>query len=72
MSFEEAATALMDPMGPTGLAPDYSVDEERFVTFGMSERGRLLAVARTEKDDTIRIISARQASKGEKKIYEEG
>ena len=72
VSFEEAATALMDPMSATGLDPDHSVDEERFVTFGMSERGRLLVVAHTEKDDTIRIISARQASKGEKKIYEEG
>ena len=72
VSFEEAATALMDPMSATGLDPDHSVNEERFITFGVSGRGRLLAVAHTEKDDTIRIISAREASKGEKRIYEEG
>ncbi len=72
VSFEEAATALRDPMSATGLDPDHSVSEERFVTFGVSERGRLSVVAHTEKDDTIRIISAREASKGERRIYEEG
>ena len=70
--FEEAATALKDPMAATGCDPDHSVGEERFVTFGVSERGRLLVVAHTEEDDTLRIISARVASKGERKIYEEG
>ncbi len=72
VSFEEAATALKDPISATGIDPDHSVSEVRFVTFGVSERGRLLVVAHTEQDDTIRIISARKASKGEKKIYEEG
>jgi hypothetical protein len=72
VSLEEAATALRDPMSATGLDPDHSVSEERFVTFGVSERGRLLVVAHADKDDTIRIISAREASKGEKRIYEEG
>ena len=71
MSFEEAATALQDPMAATGCDPDHSVGEVRFVTFGVSGRGRLLVVAHTENDDTIRIISARLANKGEKKIYEE-
>jgi uncharacterized protein len=68
VSFEEAATALRDPMSATGLDPDHSESEERFVTFGISESGRLLVVAHTEEDETIRIISARAASKGEKKI----
>jgi uncharacterized DUF497 family protein len=71
VSFEEAATALRDPMAATGCDPDHSAGEERFVTFGVSERGRLLVVAHTEEDDTLRIISARVASKGERKIYEE-
>jgi uncharacterized DUF497 family protein len=71
VSFEEAATALRDPMSATALDPDHSVSEERFVTFGVSERGRVLVVAHSDKDDTIRIISAREASKGEKRIYEE-
>jgi uncharacterized protein len=71
VSFEEAATALKDPMAATGCDPDHSVGEERFLTFGVSERGRLLVVAHTEEDDTLRIISARIANKGERKIYEE-
>jgi uncharacterized protein len=71
VSFEEAATALKDPMAATGCDPDHSVGEERFVTFGVSERGRLLVVALTEENDILRIISARLASKGERKIYEE-
>jgi hypothetical protein len=71
VSFEEAATALSDPMAATGYDPDHSNGEERFVTFGVSERGRLLVVAHIEKDDALRIISARVASKGERKIYEE-
>jgi uncharacterized DUF497 family protein len=71
VSFEEAATALKDPMAATGCDPDHFVGEERFVTFGVSERGRLLVVAHTEENDILRIISARLASKGERKIYEE-
>ena len=72
VSFEEAATALSDPMAATGADPDHSITEERYVTFGVSERGRLLAVAHTDEEETIRIISARIASKGERELYEEG
>ena len=72
VSFEEAATALSDSMAVTGADPDHSIFEDRYVTFGVSERGRLLAVAHTEHVETIRIISARVASRGEQKIYEEG
>ena len=72
VSFEEAATALSDLMSVTGADPDHSVFEDRYVTFGISERDRLLVVAHTEHSETIRIISARIASKGERKIYEEG
>jgi uncharacterized DUF497 family protein len=71
VSFEEAATALMDPLAGTGCDPDHSVGEERFVTFGVSERGRLVVVAHSEADDILRIISARVATKEESKIYEE-
>jgi len=71
ISFEEATTAFSDPMAATGLDPDHSASEERYVTFGVSERGRLLVVAHTEEGETIRIISARVASKGERDIYEE-
>jgi len=72
VSFEEAATVLSDPMAVTGADPDHSITENRYITFGVSDRGRLLVVAHTEEDETIRIISARLASKGERKIYEEG
>jgi uncharacterized protein len=72
VSFEEAATALSDPMAATGADPDHSITEERYVTFGVSEKGRLVVVSHTEKNDTIRIISARKASKGEQELYEEG
>lgn len=71
VSFEEAATALSDPMAATGADPDHSTTEERFITFGISEKGRLLVVSHTEKNETIRIISARKASKGERELYEE-
>lgn len=72
VSFEEAATIFRDPLSQTGRDPDHSIDEERFVVFGVSSRGRLLVVAHTERGDTIRIISARAATPGERKIYEEG
>ena len=72
VSFEEAATALSDPMAITGSDPDHSVYEERYITFGVSERGRLILVSHTEEGDTIRIISARKTSKGERELYEEG
>ena len=72
VSFEEASSALSDPMAATGADPDHSIGEFRYVTFGISERGRLLVVAHTEQRETIRIISARLASRREKKIYEEG
>ena len=72
VSFEEAATVFRDVLSATGVDPDHSVDEERFVTFGISTGGRLLAIAHTDRDDTIRIISARPATPSERKIYEEG
>ena len=72
VSFEEAATALGDPLSATASDPDHSEAEDRYITFGVSVRGRLLVVVHTEERKTIRIISARLASKGERKLYEEG
>ncbi len=54
VSFEEAATALSDPMAATGLDPDHSIYEERFITFGVSAKGRLVTVSHTEGKETIR------------------
>ena len=72
VSFEEAATVFRDTLSASGPDPDHSIGEERSVTFGVSTNGRLLVVAHTERGDTIRIISARPAKPGERKIYEEG
>ena len=59
-------------MAATGADPDHSVTEDRFITFGVSEKGRLLVVAHTDEGKIIRIISARKASKGERELYEKG
>ena len=72
VSFEKTTTAMSDPMTTTSADPDHSIGEFRYITFGISERDRLLVVAHTEQSDSIRIISARLAGKGEQKIYEEG
>jgi hypothetical protein len=72
VSFEEASTVFADDYSLTGADPDHSVGEERFITFGMSQGGRLLVVSHTEQGDTIRIFSARRAMRSERKLYEEG
>jgi uncharacterized DUF497 family protein len=72
VSFEEAATVFADPLSLTGADPDHSVGEHRWITFGESVRGRLLAVSHTDEGDIIRIISARVATRHEKRLYEEG
>jgi len=71
VSFEEAATVFRDTLSATAADPDHSVGEDRYVTFGVSVRGRLLVVAHTERGETIWLISARLATKRERKIYEE-
>ena len=70
VSFEEAATALADPLSATALDPDHSNGELRFLTLGVSSTGRSLIVAHADDGDTIRIISARLATTHERKAYE--
>jgi len=72
VSFEEASTVFGDPLSRTIHDPVHSGEEDRFVTLGESERGRLLVVVFTDRDDRIRIISARVATKRERNDYEEG
>lgn len=72
VSFEEAASALKDDFAATARDLDHSTAEFRFITFGVSVRGRLLAVSHTERGGSVRIISARSATRAERKIYEEG
>jgi uncharacterized DUF497 family protein len=73
VTFEEASTALADDLAITAADPDHSVGEERWITFGVSARGRLLVVSHTDEEgDIIRIISARPATRPERTLYEEG
>ena len=72
VSFDEAATAFLDPLAVSGTDPDHSAREQRQVTFGLSSLGKLLVVAHTYRAGSIRIISARRADRSERKMYEEG
>jgi uncharacterized protein len=69
--FEEAATVFGDPLAITYADPDHSASEQRFITVGMSNVGRVLMVAHLDRNENIRIISARKATQRERKHYEE-
>jgi len=71
ISFEEASTAFGDPLSITIEDPLHSENENRLILIGRSEWFNTLVVVHVEKNDTIRIISARKASKKEKIFYEE-
>ena len=72
VSFEEASTVFADPLARTISDPVHSEEEDRFVTLGESNRQRLLVVAFTDRGSNIRIISARVATRRERRDYEEG
>jgi uncharacterized protein len=72
VSFEEAASVFGDPLAGTIADPLHSTDEARFVTIGMTPEQRLIVVVHTDRDDRIRIISARPATRAETKKHEEG
>lgn len=72
VSFEEAATVFGDPLSLTIPDRVHSTDEDRFVVLGLSEIGRLLVVVHVEREHRIRIISARVATRKERRNYEEG
>ncbi len=72
IDFHEATTVLNDTLSntfPILTAPTPA--EPRFVTVGMSDRGRILVVVHTEQAQTVRIISARPATRHERDFYEE-
>ncbi len=71
VSFNEAATVFGDFLGATAVDPDHSTDENRYITVGSSNRGRVLMVAHVERGDRIRIISARTLTRTERRDYEE-
>lgn len=70
VTFEDASTVFGDPLAVTIVDPDHSGDEQRFVTTGMSAQQRLLIVAHTDRDDWVRIISARPVTTAERRVYE--
>ena len=72
VSFEEASTVSGDPLARTIPDPLHSEEEDRFVNLGESQSRRLLVVVFTERGDKIRIISARVATRRERKDHEEG
>jgi hypothetical protein len=67
--FEEGIAVFGDPLALNMPDPDHSETERRYTV--MSDRYRLLVVCYTEIDDKTRIISARQATRAERKSYEE-
>lgn len=71
VSFVEAITVFNDPRAVSSTDDDHTLDEERFLTFGYSHRQRILAVAHTDRDGSIRMISARPATPSERRNYEQ-
>jgi uncharacterized DUF497 family protein len=70
ISFEEASTVFDDPLFITFLDKEHSTDEERYITLGLSKSNTLLLIAHTDRETTIRIISAGKATKNERRFYE--
>lgn len=71
VSFDEAKTVFSDPLYVDFYDPDHSYDEQRYITIGESQAGRLLLVSYTERGNAIRLISAREVTPAERKAYEE-
>ncbi|MDA3949785.1 MAG: BrnT family toxin [Spirochaeta sp.] len=71
VTFDEASSAFGDVLSITIQDPLHSTDENRFVLIGQSHRGRLLIVVHTDRNDRVRIISARIATGSERRNYEE-
>ena len=73
VSFQEAATLFGHALSVTFPDPHHSVQESRYITLGISEQDRILVVAHAERaHDIVRIISARKATRRERRFYEEG
>ena len=70
VTFEEASTVFGDLLAVTIEDPDHSSDEQRFLTTGMSAQQRLLILAHADRDDRVRIISARPVTGAERRTYE--
>ena len=72
VSFEEAMSCFYDQHQIAFLDPDHSDDEDQEIMIAHSDKGRLLLVSYLIRGDSIRLISARLATKQEGKCYEKG
>ena len=71
ISFDEAATVFNDFLSFTYEDVAHSITERRYATLGVSNQARVIVVAHTMRGESVRIISARQATALERKWYEE-
>ncbi|WP_439239716.1 BrnT family toxin [Lonepinella sp. BR2919] len=72
VSFNEAITVFYDDDALLIPDPEHSFFEERFLLLGLSLHNNTLVVVHCERDENIRIISARHATKKEKEQYQRG
>jgi uncharacterized protein len=70
IDFADAVSMFSDDLATT--INDDRFEEERFITIGIDAFGRVLVVVYTWRDDEIRLISARKATRSERNQYEEG
>ncbi len=70
VSFPETVTVFKDALSLTYADTDHSADEDRFLIIGLSSSGNVLVISHTFRNDVIRIISARNATKKERSFYE--
>jgi uncharacterized DUF497 family protein len=71
VTFDEAITAFSDPLALLLPDPEHSIGEQRYLVLGTSTQGRLLVIAVAERPPRIRLISARRATRMERRQYEE-
>jgi len=72
LSFAEAASVFLDPLAVTLSDPDHSDSEEREITIGVTKSAGVIFVSHSRRGDRLRIISARAATRAERRQYEEG
>jgi uncharacterized DUF497 family protein len=71
VAFDEALTVFADPLARIFDDPDHSAEEKREIIIGYSVAQRLLVVGFTERNNEVRIITARSATARERRTYEE-
>ena len=72
VDFPEASMVFRDPLSLTHVDPDHSLGEERYIIIGYSHRNRLLIVSHTDRQDRVRLISAREVTRQKRRSYEKG